>query len=57
MGIVSELEGLGAPRNVVDAGKELEVSCRSGKRPSRELMDFVRSWLVRNSYSQNRWGK
>lgn len=57
MGIVSELEELGAPRKVIDAGKELEASKAAGKWPSRELVDFVRNWLVRDRYSQNRWGK
>jgi len=56
MGIVSELEELGAPRNVLDAGKEIEASMSAGMRPNSSLVAFIRQWVGRAN-SQDRWGK
>ena len=56
MGIVSELEELGAPRNVLDAGKEIEASIAAKLRPNSSLVAYVRQWVGRAN-SQDRWGK
>lgn len=49
--IKEELEALGAPRKVVEAGAELDKGVRS-----RELANYVRDWVTRNQ-GNNRYGK
>jgi hypothetical protein len=49
--IKEELEALGAPRKVVDAGAQLDKGVRS-----RELANYVRDWVTRNQ-GNNRYGK
>lgn len=51
MSIKEELEALGAPRKVVEAGAELDKGVRS-----MELANYVRDWVTRNQ-GNNRYGK
>ena len=56
MSIVTELEDLGAPKVILEAGKEIEASQKAGRTPSAELVSFVQRWVGRHN-GQNRWGK
>lgn len=56
MSLEAELNELGAPRDVVDAGKRIDQYADAKLRPPRDLVGFVYDWVGR-SQAQNRWGK
>ena len=56
MSIKTELAELNAPRNVRDAGNEIQKSLDAGLRPPYGLVTYVERWVSRQR-EQNRWGK
>lgn len=54
--IAQELEGMRAPRKVVDAGREIDAATTAGIRPAMELVCYVRAWVTRNR-GNNRYGR
>lgn len=56
MSIREELEVLGAPRSVLDAGDEIQKALDAKLRPSFALVTYVERWVGRQR-EQNRWGK
>lgn len=56
MMIALELQAMQAPRNVVDAGKEIDKRVQAGLRPPMEYVAYVRNW-VNKQRENNRYGK
>lgn len=56
MSIQAELQALSAPRNVVDAGKQIDQATQAGLRAPMELVAYVRGWVTRNM-GNNRYGR
>ena len=55
MSIKSELQSLGAPRNVVDAGDMIDKNVSAGLMPQGWAVRYVQEWVTRNR-SNNRYG-
>lgn len=45
-----------APRNVIDAAKEIDLDLKLGLTPKVGLVQYVQRWLMRKS-ENNRYGK
>jgi len=56
MSINQELEALNAPRNVLDAGLEVQKYLDAGSRPPFGLVTYIERWVGRQR-EQNRYGQ
>lgn len=54
--ILDELEAMGAPRRIIEAGEEIQKMLDAKLIPSRQLVQYVQQWVGRAN-AQNRYGK